>query len=101
MKKKTTKRTKNSYSTDFKTSAIELAKQIGTQQAADKLGIKSIQTLSAWIRYSKKLDSDDEFRDIEKLKAENKKLKKELESEKKITAILKDATAFFCQDRLK
>jgi len=60
-----------------------------------------VQTLSAWIRYSKKMEEDADFKDIERLKAENKKLKKELESEKKAVGILKDATAFFCQDRLK
>jgi len=99
--KKTTKRTKNSYSPEFKTEAIELAKEIGTTKAAEKLGIKPFQTLSAWVRYSKKIDEDSEFRELEAAKSEIKKLRKELESEKKITAILKDATAFFCQDHLK
>jgi hypothetical protein len=47
------------------------------------------------------MELNDEYRDLEQLKAENKQLKKELTQEKKITAILKDATAFFCQDQLK
>jgi hypothetical protein len=35
------------------------------------------------------------------MKEENKRLKKELEKEKKVTAILRDATAFFCQENQK
>ena len=35
------------------------------------------------------------------MKEENKKLKRELEKEKKVTAILRDATIFFCQDQQK
>ena len=53
MKNKKTK-TRTSYSPEFKVQAIELAKEIGALQAAEKLGIGSFQTLSAWVRYSKK-----------------------------------------------
>ena len=95
------KKNRKSYNQDFKGQAVELAGEIGAKDAAEKLGIENVQTLSAWIRYSKKMEEDADFKDIERLKAENKKLKKELESEKKAVAILKDATAFFCQDRLK
>jgi len=99
--KKTKKKTRKFYSPEFKTQAIELAKEIGTKQAAEKLGIESFQTLSAWIRYSKKIDENAEFQELESVKKEIKKLKKELETEKKAVAILKDAAAFFCQDQLK
>lgn len=34
-------------------------------------------------------------------KEEINKLKNEMEKDKKVIAILKDATAFFCQDRRK
>ena len=34
-------------------------------------------------------------------KEEIKRLKKDLEKEKKVTAILRDATAFFCQENQK
>ena len=37
--KKTQKRTKRHYPEDFKQSAIDLAKEIGTKEAAEKLGI--------------------------------------------------------------
>ncbi len=99
--KKEQRKTRKSYSPEFKSQAIQLAKEIGAQEAADKLGISSHQTISAWVRYDKKLEIDTEFREIEQLKAENKRLKKELDSEKKAVVILKDAAAFFCQDHLK
>ena len=92
---------RRSYSPEFKKQAIELAKEMGSKQAAEKLGISNFQTLGAWARYDKKMVEDAEFRTMEELKAENKKLKKELENEKKVVAILKDAAAFFCQETLK
>lgn len=100
MKEKQIK-TRKTYPSEFRTQAIELAKEIGVVKAAEKLGIDKFQTLSAWVRYSKKIEEDSEFREIEQLKAENKRLKKQTEEDKKIIAILKDATAFFCQDHLK
>ena len=99
--KKQTKKTRKSYPPEFKEQAIQLAKEIGTKQAAEKLGIESVQTISAWVRYSKKIEKNADFRELEQLRAENKKLKKELDSERKSVAILKDAAAFFCQDHLK
>lgn len=99
--KKNDKEKRQNYSSEFKAKAVELADEIGAKETAQKLGIKNLQTLTTWIKYSKKLEQDDDFRDLEQLKAENKQLKRELAKEKKVTAILKDATAFFCQDQLK
>lgn len=99
--KKQQKKTKRHYTSEFKTQAIELAKEIGVKEAADKLGIDKIQTLSLWVRRSIKLAENSEFKENERLKAENKKLKKELETERKVVAILKDATVFFCKEQLK
>lgn len=93
------KRKRNQYSAEFKSQAIELAKEIGAVKAAEKLGIENHQTLGAWVRYSKKVDENQDFCELEKLREENKRLKKELEYEKKSVAILKDATAFFCQNQ--
>ena len=100
MKKQRTK-TRQSYTPEFKAQAIELAKEIGIVEPAKKLGIDQFQTLGAWVRYSKKVNEDAEFREIEQLRSENKRLKKELEIEKKSVAILRDATAFFSRDLLK
>ena len=89
-------KTRTRYSEEFKAQAIELAKEIGSKEAAEKLGIKNFQTLAAWLRYSQKIEEDDSFRELERLRSENKRLMRELETERKSVAILKDATAFFC-----
>lgn len=99
--KKKQRKTRKSYSSEFKAQAIELAKEIGATEAAEKLGIESPQTLGAWLRYSKKMEQDQEFRELEEAKKEIKRLRRELESEKKSVAILRDAAAFFCQDQWK
>ena len=99
--KKSKKKTKRSYPPEFKAQAIELAKEIGAKEAAEKLGIDCFQTLAAWVRYSNKMNENAEFNELEKAKAEIKKLKKQSEEDRKVIAILKDATAFFCQDHLK
>ena len=95
------KNKRKSYPSEFKAQAVELAKEIGTLKAAQKLGIVNHQSLGAWIRYSKKIDKNQQFRELEQLRKENKRLRKELEEEKKSIAILKDATAFFCQNQRK
>jgi transposase-like protein len=46
MTKEQKKITKKHYTKEFKDQAVELAKDIGAQEAAVKLGIKSYQTLS-------------------------------------------------------
>ena len=92
---------RESYSPEFKKQAIELAKEIGTKKAAGKLGIQNFQTLGAWLRYSNKIEEDQEFAELEAAKAEIKKLKKEAAEDKKVIAILKDAAAFFSQEHLK
>ena len=92
---KTEKRTKQHYPKEFKERAVELAREVGAVDAAKKLGIKKYQTLAAWVRYSRKIEENEDFRELERLKAENKKLKKQAEEDKKVIAILRDATAFF------
>ena len=86
------------YTEEFKKQALELARELGTKKAAEKLGILWPQTLAKWVKHARKMEEDGEFRSSEELKAENKKLKKELAEERKITAILKDAAAFFCME---
>ncbi|MCY4523649.1 MAG: transposase [Halobacteriovoraceae bacterium] len=81
MNQKTVK-IRKSYSKEFKTQAIELAKELGAKKAVEKLDIKNFQTLAAWIRYSKKMDEDEEFHTMKQLKVEIKKLKKELADER-------------------
>ena len=70
------------------------------KEATEKLGLNE-QALGVWTRESRKKNSNVTTDELSALKEENKKLKRELEKEKKITAILKDATIFFCQDQQK
>ena len=100
MGKKTVK-VRKSYSQEFKIQAIELAKELGSKKAAEKLGINNFQTLAAWVRYSKKMAEDEEFRTMEQLKAENKKPRRELSDERQNVAILKDCARFFCMENGK
>ena len=86
---------------EFKKQAIVLATEIGVSEAAEKLGIKSVQTLASWVRHDKKKNTDSAYNELLEAKEEIKRLKKDLEKEKKVTAILRDATAFFCQENQK
>ena len=104
MTRQTPKKAKgrNSYTSEFKRQAIDLANELGSvQAAAEKLGIKSFQTLALWVRQDKKKSTDTAYKELLEMKEENKRLKKELEKEKKVTAILRDAAAFFCQENQK
>lgn len=93
---------RKSYTPEFKKQAISLANELDSiPEAAEKLGIKSVQTLAAWIRHDKKKTSDSAYSELLDAKEEIKRLKKDLEKEKKVTAILRDATAFFCQENQK
>ena len=94
-------KSRKTYTSEFKTQAIDLAKELGVKKAAEKLGISNSQTLAAWVRYNKKIAEDAEFRSTEELKKELKKVKKELEEERKVTAILRDAAVFFCRENVK
>lgn len=92
---------RKSYTPEFKKQAINLAAELGIPEAAEKLGIKSVQTLASWVRHDKKKTTDTAYKELLEMKEENKRLKKELEKEKKVTAILRDAAAFFCQENQK
>ena len=95
-------KSRKTYTSEFKTQAIDLAKELGVKKAAEKLGIPGqLDWNTHWVRYDKKISSDKEFRSSEELKAELKKVKKELEEKNKIIAILKDATVFFCKENVK
>ena len=95
-------KSRKSYTPEFKKQAISLATELDSiPEAAEKLGIKSVQTLAAWIRHDKKKTSDSAYSELLEAKEEIKRLKKDLEKEKKVTAILRDATAFFCQENQK
>lgn len=100
LKTKKTEQKRRSYDTSFKEQAVALGKEIGMKEATDKLGLNE-QSLGVWTRESRKKNSEVTIDELSALKEEIKKLKRELDKEKKITAILKDATIFFCQDQQK
>ena len=103
MRRKQTKPTpRKRYDATFKEQAIRLAQDLGSiQEAADKLGMLGYQTLGSWVRDHRKMAENGSHSQLLDAQAENKKLKKELEKEKKVNAMLRDATAFFCQDQRK
>ncbi|MBC7428635.1 MAG: transposase [Bacteriovorax sp.] len=87
LKVKKTEQKRRSYDTSFKEQAVALAKEIGMKEAKDKLGISSDQILSNWVRASKKENSDSTHAEFLVLKEENKKLKRELKRENKVTLL--------------
>ena len=102
MSKITRAKGRKSYAPEFKKQAINLAIELNSvPEAAEKLGIKNFQTLAAWVRHAKKKSTDSAFNELQEAKEEIKRLKKELDKEKKVTSILRDATAFFCQETQK
>ncbi len=100
LKTKKIEQKRRSYDTSFKEQAVALGKEIGMKEATEKLGLNK-QNLGVWTRESRKKSSEVTIDELSALKEEIKKLKRELDKEKKITAILKDATIFFCQDQQK
>ena len=101
MRKKTGK-PRVTYSPEFKEQAIKLAQELGSARAAsEKLGMKHFQTLRLWIRQAKTQAGTPCYDELNKLREENKRLKKELEKERKSVGILRDASAFFCLEQQK
>ena len=99
---------KQQYTQEFKFQAIELADEIGATAAAERLGIKSATVIGAWRRWLQGCQVPEKSRSgrinkpsYAELEKANAELLKQLREEKKVTAILKDATAFFSQHRLK
>lgn len=99
---------KQEYTQEFKDRAIELAVDIGSTKAAEKLGLSGPNVIGSWKRWRSRKESEGaattgritkpSYSDLEREVAE---LRKQLREEKKVTEILKDATAFFSQHRLK
>ena len=97
------KRTRRSFTKDFKVQAVELAESVGsTEEAAKKLGIKS-DSIRLWRRQLGRNQGQDTrtvaqaMSDAEELK----KLRKQISDLEKTNYILKKAAAFFSQDHLK
>ena len=89
------------YSGEFKRKAIELAQEIGTKEAVEKLGLSSSQQIGSWKRFLMPEREEAMSHDLASALKEIKKLKKELANEKRSVSILREATAFFSKEILK
>lgn len=92
------------FTKEFKVEALNLAKELGSySEAARQLGV-SDSTLHAWKdKYGISVD-DKSAKPVVQLineAEEIKRLRKEIEHQKKTIEILKRAAAFFSQDHLK
>ena len=86
-----------SYSAEFRSQAIELAKEIGTKEASKQLGV-SYPTINRWQAASQQSESSVKNSTMNNLEKENRRLKKELGHYKKINEILKKSTAILSKD---
>jgi len=91
------KRINRKFNEEFKQQAVELAKSVGTAQAAKDLGVHQTQ-INYW---RSKLASNGQpigKKSYEELESENKKLNKELHYMREINKVLKKSTAIFSQE---
>lgn len=98
------KRTRRTFTNEFKVQAVELAEQIGSSiEAANRLGVRA-DIIRTWRRQlgqgSKIKDSRTPAQVMADLE-EIKRLKKQISDLEKTNYILKKAAAFFSQDHLK
>ena len=95
--------TRRTFSEEYKKEALNLVSELGSfSKASKQLGVQD-NTLRSWAKkYNFNLNvSKEENETSASLVEENRKLRKELEKQKKINNILSKAAAFFSQDHLK
>ena len=92
------------YTDEFKIEAIRLAESIGSNQAAERLGMPA-SSLGNWVRLKRagKLRAINggavsTKRPISELEAENARLRRELASTKLDLEIVKKAAAYFAKE---
>ncbi len=97
------KRTRRSFTNEFKVQALELAEQIGSStEAAKRLGIQP-ERIRVWKRELGR-NQGTEKRTVAQSMADQeeiKRLRKQVSDLEKTNYILKKAAAFFSQDHLK
>jgi len=91
---------KRQYTLEFKQQAVILAREIGRSSAAKQLGV-NVSNLQRWEKGLKQDNLKEEKVTKISLEEENRKLRKEVEEQKKVIHILKSAAAFFSRDHLK
>jgi len=106
------KRTTKQYTKDYKTEAVKLVREIGNTKAAVELGVPK-STLSQWVNQAKTGEMDTgvgsqtpgsamtQAMEIQRLRAENKAMAKDIARLKKENDFLEEASAFFAASRQK
>lgn len=95
------KETPNTYTAEFRASAVKLANESDKpiSQVAQDLGI-NVNTLHTWIsKYSRPKDSNNAIRTDEHLYDELKRLKKEVARLTEERDLLKKAAAYFAKEQ--
>ena len=90
------KKTRKTYSAEFKEEALKLATKVGVAQAARELGIYESQ-LYAWRSSAQKKASTSERESS--LATENAKLKRQLAEQAEELEILKKAATYFAKNQ--
>jgi len=90
------KKSKRTYTVEFKQQAVVLADRMGFAKAGEQLGVNPANIQRWKAKGSAQLPSS-----MIALEEENRRLVKELKEAKDVNYILKRAAAFFSQDHLK
>ena len=90
------------YTGEFKVEAVRLARSIGGNAAAKRLGVPQ-STMTNWVRRSKsgtlgEGEPTPARRPVSELEAENARLRRELASAKLDLEIVKKAAAYFAKE---
>ena len=98
---KKNKRTRRTFSEEFKQEAIELIDKIGLSKAEHELDIGE-STLRAWRKKfrSPEAENSQAKKSYQELERENRKLAKEIGYLREINKVLKKSTAIFSNDQL-
>jgi transposase len=86
------------YSSEFKEEALKMALELGTTKTALQLGVP-VGTVNNWkMKFGATGSNFSSKKNLFDLEEENRRLKKELTQQKKITELLKKTTAIISQD---
>ena len=93
------KKTRPTYSTEFKAEAVRKCRESSLNQVSRELGV-AVATLRTWLMKAEVGPSEKGKPSYEDLERQIRKLKKELGYVSEINEILKKSTAIFSNDRM-